>query len=396
MEIRELTPDDAPAIVTMSRDAFGGPLPPPDAMQWHDGMLRWGVFDGGTLVAKLNDRDYASGIRGRDVRTAGIAAVVVAPEYRGRGLGVRLMTHAMHAARERGVPISTLFRTVPALYRGLGYEQVADQVTGEFPAAALSRLRVPPGVFLRRATEADAPAIRAVYRRIVEAGSCLLTRTGPNFPASDAELIASFDGISLACDADGGAGGQVLGYASWRRGTGFGRGAALDVSDLLALRGPALVALLATVGSFEPVTPAIRIRTSGQDPLFWVAPGAGWTVHDVQPYMLRVLDLPAAVEAAGWPPGMDAAVELSVVDPLCPWHDGRHRLEIAGGRGSLTRFEGSAEVPVMTPQGLAVLLAGGGSAAAMRRAGLLDGVTNSDAVLDLIMSGPHPAILDFF
>ena len=87
MEIRELTPDDAPAIVTMSRDAFGGPLPPPDAMQWHDGMLRWGVFDGGTLVAKLNDRDYASGIRGRDVRTAGIAAVVVAPEYRGRGLG---------------------------------------------------------------------------------------------------------------------------------------------------------------------------------------------------------------------------------------------------------------------------------------------------------------------
>ncbi len=391
MEIRALTPDDGAAMVRLSREAFGGPPQQVDALRWHDGIRRWGVFDGATLVGKLNDRDYLSGIRGRDVPTAGIAGVMVVPEYRGRGLAGRLMTHALRAARERGAAVSTLFRTVPGMYRTLGYEQVAEQVVGEYPAGALSRLRVPAGIVGRRATAADAPAIREVYRRVVDEGSCLLTRTGPNFAATDDELLAAFDGISLAC----GENGEVHGYASWQRGNGWGSGAALEVSDLLALTAPALVALLAMVGSFEAVTPAVRIRTSGQDPMPWVVPGAGWAVSSVQPYMLRVLDVRGAVESAGWPRAADVSVDIALTDPLLPANDGRHRLEIADGRGTLVAG-GSGAVPI-TPQGLAVLLAGGSSVAAMRRAGLVGGATGRiDAALDAIMAGPRPAILDFF
>ncbi len=391
MEIRALTPEDGPAMVRLSREAFGGPSPSVDALQWHEGIRRWGVFDGRTLVAKLNDRDYLSGIRGRDVSTAGIAGVAVVPEYRGRGVAGRLMTHALRAARDRGAAVSTLFRTVPGMYRALGYEQVAEQVVGEYPAGALSRLRVPHGIVGRRATAADAAAIRAVYGRVVDEGSCLLTRTGPNFAATDEEMVGSFDGISLACDV----GGAVLGYASWQRGTGWGRGAALEVSDLLAVTAPALVALLAMVGSFEAVTPAVRIRTSGQDPVPWVVPGAGWAVDSVQPYMLRVLGLRAAIESAGWPRGIDVAVDVELSDPLLPANDGRHRLEIADGRGTLAAG-GSGAVRI-TPQGAAVLVAGGSSVAAMRRAGLVGPAPErTDAALDAIMAGPRPAILDFF
>jgi hypothetical protein len=57
----------------------------------------------------------------------------------------------------------------------------------------------------------------------------------------------------------------------------------------------------------------------------------------------------------------------------------------------------SGQALTVTPQGLAVLLAGGATAAVMRRAGLIAGPPGpADAVLDVIMAGPQPAILDFF
>ena len=144
--------------------------------------------------------------------------MLVAPEYRGTGLARQVMTHLLSQVRESGAAISTLFRTAPALYRSLGYEQVAELTFGELPAAALRGLRVRPPVTVRRATVDDGPAIRAVYARIVAAGSCLLTRTGPCFAATDQDMIDTFDGITLAVEPDG----AVSGYVSWNRGDGFG------------------------------------------------------------------------------------------------------------------------------------------------------------------------------
>ena len=183
--------------------------------------------------------------------------------------------------------ISTLFRTAPALYRSLGYEQVAELNSGELPATALRGLRVRPPITVRRATVADGPAIRAVYARVAAAGSCLLTRTGPCFPGTDQEMIDSFDGITLALDPDG----VVSGYVSWNRGEGFGPAALLAVTELHALDGAALESLLAVVGSFEAVTFKVRFRTLGTDPIHWMIPGPGWSVSRVEPYLLRVVDL---------------------------------------------------------------------------------------------------------
>lgn len=391
MEIRHLTSDDADASLRMSREAFGVPMGDRAAFTLGPGTHRWGLFDGATLAAKTVAREYTSMIGGRPVSTAGIAGVAVAPEYRGTGLARRLMADTMTRARDSGAVISTLFRTAPGLYRSLGYEQVAELVIGELPGSALAGLRVPPTVGLRRAATVDAPAIRAVYAQVAAEGSCLLTRTGPCFTATDADLLASFDGISLAV----GAGGSVDGYLSWHRGEGTGAGATLSAGDLLAVNRDALTALLALAGSFGAVTPMVRLRTSGSDPIHWVIPGAGWSVCDVRQYLLRVVDLPGAVAQRGWPRGLSGTVELTVDDPVCPWNSGRHRLVLAGGDGRLEA--GSGAGVTLAVAGLSLLIAGGVTCAELQRAGMIGGGSAADHwLLDAAMAGPRPAILDYF
>ena len=392
VEFRALTQDDADDSLRMSRDAFGVPIAGQAAFTWGSGIHRWGLFDGRILAAKAVDREYLSMIGGRPVTTAGIAGVAVAPEYRSLGLARSIMTDTLASARARGAVISTLFRTAPALYRSLGYEQVADLVIAELPVSALAGLRVVPAIRLRRAEAADAPAIRAVYAQLAAEGSCLLSRNGPCFTQSDAELIDAFDGITLAI----GEGGSVDGFASWHRGEGYGPGAIFTVHDLLGLTGDAVASLLAMAASFGAVTPTVRLRTSGADPVHWLIPGAGWTATDVRQYLLRVLDLAGAVEQRGWPATVSGVLEVSVHDQVCPWNTGEHR--IAFDRGSALVESGTGSGARMTPTGLALFLAGGGvSAAALRRAGMLSGGSPADdLLLDAAMAGPRPAILDYF
>jgi predicted acetyltransferase len=390
VSVRLLGAGDAGASTAMSAEAFGNPRSDISSFTVGPGLWRWGMFDGEVLAAKANDRSYESWFGGRRVPTAGVAGVAVAPEYRSTGLGRRVMTHLLHAARDRGAVIATLFRTAPALYRSLGFEQVAELVDAELPASALAGLSVPNGTSVRRARLRDMPALRDLYSQVACTGSGLLTRDGPAFTATDAEVLAAFDGITLAEQN-----GTVVGYLSWHRGPGYGHDAWTAAIDLLATTGDAHLALLAVLGSFAAVTPTIRLRTTGKDPLHWFVRGPGWRVTEVQQYMLRVLDLAGAVAARGWPATVTGRVELTVRDSVCPWNSGDHALVLDGGAGRLE--PGSGGGVAVTPTGLAVLFAGGVPTAALRRAGLISGGTADDQLLlDAAVAGPVPGILDYF
>ena len=389
VELRLLTEADAQASTTMSAHAFG--MPPADlsAFRLGPGVRRWGLFDGAVLAAKANERSYDCLIGGRRVSTAGVAGVAVAPEYRGTGLARQLMTHLLSSSRARGVSVSTLFRTAPALYRSLGFERVTDLVYGVLPTAALRGIR-PVATGLRRATPTDADAVRSVYRAVAAAGSCLLTRDGDAFSTHDP--IGQFDGVSLAVDESG-----VVGYVAWNRGTGYGDGAVLEVVELLATTGDGYRALLSAVAAFESVTPTVHLRTSGDDPVHWLIPGAGWAVRDVQPYMLRVIDAHAAIAARGWPVGVSLDTVIQIDDAVCPWNTGRHRLLIGAGSGRLLPVENDDTATILDPRALAVLFAGGVPISVLRRTGLVGGGDPAtDAELDAAFAGPRPAVLDYF
>ncbi|WP_168200978.1 enhanced intracellular survival protein Eis [Allokutzneria sp. NRRL B-24872] len=394
LTIRPLADEDVPARYELNRVAFGRTQPlsqvqatlPRIADQ--AGVNWWGVFDSrGALVADAADREQGQWFGGRLVPASGIAGVAVAPEFRGAGVAQKLLKHMLGAARDRGAVISTLMPSVPGLYRKLGWEQVGAIVDERVATTALQSVRPAAGVTVRRVTVEDFPTVMEVYRAYARAGNGLMERSGPLFKATPAEVLDEYR-MTLVEGPDG-----AEGYASWQRTDNYGPGAKLVVTDLVTLTDRALTTLVAQFGSWGTVAPTTELRLAVPDELTW-----GLPVHleraSTDAWMLRLVDASAAIAARGWPE-LRATVDLEIVDDVCPWNAGPHRLVVAAGSASLEPG-GSGEV-VISSRGLAVLYGGGASTAALRRSDLLHGGDGrTDALLDAAFAGPRPGLLDAF
>jgi predicted acetyltransferase len=393
LAVRRLVEADAAAARALGQEAFGVPTEPPSEPATVDrpGQVWFGAFDGETLAARMVDRSYDSYYGGAVVPTSGIAGVTVAAEYRGRGALGPLFAETLAAARARGAVVSTLFPTAPRIYRRFGYEVVADFFTAQVPTAALASVNRPDHVRARRAGPADYPAIQAVYDAWAGQQNGPLTRRGVSFPATAEEYLEEFTGVTVAVDA----GDSVLGYVSWSRGQGYGEKAVLEITDLLATGPGAYQALLLAMGSFSSVTPQTRIDTSGEDVLRTFLPTLDWQVVDSSPYMLRILDVAAALSLRRYPAGLTARLEFGLTGDFLADLDGGYLLDVDSGSARCRRAESADRL--LTPRGLALTYAGAQSAANLRMAGQLTGGDPAeDAVWDGLFGGRQAHIRDYF
>ncbi|WP_309648260.1 GNAT family N-acetyltransferase [Nocardioides sp.] len=392
---RRLTRDDFEQSMALSREAFGdlppGATPPSPESFPRPGYHAFGTFDGDQLVARVVTREYHSWFGGGTVPTGGIAGVAVTAERRGEKLLDELFRVVLaDGLRERGEVVSTLFCTAPGIYRKFGYELLCSYDEVEVPSATLARIRPPVGVRTRRATPADIDAVHEVYDTWAAAQNGPLTRRGPSFPADAKTFIDAFTGVTLAVDEAG----DVVGFASWQRGQGYGDSSSLEVSDLLALSGDAYRALWSVLGSFGSVVGQVRVRTSGHDVARLALPSAHWAVKAREPYMLRVHDVPGAFAARDWP--VDGDVSFSVSGDHVGTTNGSWQLVIDQGKATCTPTT-AADAPVLTPGGLALAWAGAQTCANLRMAGhLSDGTPEAEAALDRVFT-PRPIhIRDYF
>ncbi|HEX6870440.1 MAG TPA: GNAT family N-acetyltransferase, partial [Micromonosporaceae bacterium] len=191
--VRLLTPADQSAAWTLGSVAFGyhdQPMPESWAAD-RPGRRTWGAFDEtGRLVAKALDREHSHWFGGRVVPAAGVAGVVVAPEWRGSGLVRLVLTRLLAEARERGAVISTLFDTIPFPYRAVGYEEVGAMTWRTIPTLALAGIRPAPGITLRPAEVADVPALWELYRSAARASNGLMERAAPVFSYTPEQYLA--------------------------------------------------------------------------------------------------------------------------------------------------------------------------------------------------------------
>jgi predicted acetyltransferase len=393
---RPLTRDDFDQSMALSREAFGhlppGTTPPTAAGFPRPGYHAFGTFDDGHLVARVVTREYHSWFGGSAVPTGGIAGVAVTAERRGQKLLDDLFRVALDDGfRERAEVISTLFPTAPGIYRKFGYELVASYDEVEIPSSALTGIRAGDRVRTRRATPADFDAVREVYDVWAAAQNGPLTRRGPSFPTDAEGFIEAFTGVTLALDEEG----EVIGFASWQRGSGSGESSTLEVSDLLALNADAYRALWRVLGSFGSVVGQVRVCTSGDDVARLSLPSAHWNVVARSPYMLRVHDVPGAFAARDWP--VDGEVSFAAAGDHVGTINGSWQLTIEQGKATCTPTEETKGGPVLTPSGLALAWAGAQTCANLRMAGHLSGGTaQDDAVLDRMLE-PRPIhIRDYF
>ncbi len=111
-------------------------------------------------------------------------------------------------------------------------------------------------------------------------------------------------------------------------------------------------------------------------------------------WMLRLVDVRAALEARGYPPGLTARLELEVDDDLLAGNRGRITLEVADGRGSVS--DGGAGALKAHVRGLAPLYSGHLDAAALAAIGLVDGSAGALATASAIFAGPAPWMMEIF
>lgn len=391
-DVRPLTPADDDAAWLLGSTAFGyrDAERPENWTANSPSRHVWGVFDeSGRMLAKAVDLEQSHWFGGRIVPASGIAAVAVAPEVRGVGLSRMMLTRLLEGARARGAVISTLFDTTPFPYRAVGFEEVGALTYRSFPATAFTGVRVPDGVTLRPAVEADVPVIHELYLSMARSGAGLIERSGPRFTREPAQLLTDFHGVTVAI-----VGGEVHGYALWDRGSGYDSTGQVTVFDLIADLPQAAKALLSMLGTWAYVAPTVVLRVPDDDPLFTMIAASAMSVQSRQPWMLRLIDLAGAVAARGWPAHLTATVDLEVEDASCPWNAGSRRLVFAGGEGHVeTINEAGTQI---TARGLSALYAGAATPANLRRAGLLAGDTSADPLLSAAFAGPRPAILDYF
>jgi len=385
IQIRPLHRDDDPQVKKLWAEAFGeddqSPTAPPVNAVDRPGRHTVVADDHGTLAGAVVERDFTSWFGGREVPTSGIAGVTVALERRGTGLLDPLLEASRAVARERGALVSTMYPTAAGIYRRLGYEIVGALEDVEVPTAdlAVAGDTVP----VRRATLDDIPTIRAIYSRWAAAQHGPLTRTGPSFPTTDAEVLGEFSGITLAESSAG----RITGYASWKRGPGYGEKASIRVADLFAVDRPSLVSLLRALSHHASVAPHTIIRTSGFEP--WrllLRSNAGTVVHR-DPYGLAVLDV-QAFAAIGYPDAIEAELPFR-------WNDASYLLTVSGGRGEVTTTSVPDDARTFTDVGIALAFSGSQTSTSQRLLGHLSGSSIHDSTWDALVPGPLH-IRDYF
>lgn len=369
VNVRPLADSDAEAFARMRRLAFGVTSGAGPAEAW-SGLV---AEDATGPVGAIRAWRYHQFFGGKAVPCGGVASVVVLPHAGGRGVAGELLRAAVRLMRDADQPVSALYPTLPAVYRRHGWEHAGAMERLPVPIDALARLR--SDLPVRPAVEADLPHLYAAYLRTASRVDGMLDRSGPAFALGE---VLDLDLVHVVPGDDG-----LRGYLSADR-----RGDSIVVHDLVADDAPAARALLAGLGAWASVAAEASLRLI--DPAVDLLVPRVATPVDVHPWMLRVVDLPSAVAARGWPAATLAkpfAVDLDLTDADAPWHAGRHRLVWDGD--AVTCEPGGSGAVRITARGLAAWYAGAAGTATLRRAGLLDGGPADG--LDALIGGPKPA-----
>ncbi|WP_308250596.1 GNAT family N-acetyltransferase, partial [Nonomuraea rhizosphaerae] len=330
MEIRDITPGDLDAVLDVRKRSFG-PVPAADQERWREAALpalaegRYlGVFDGPRLAATARVRPFTQWWHGRPQPMAGVAAVTVNPEDRGRGVGRQLMRATVERAASFGDALSALYPATTPLYRSVGYEHAGSQHRLTLPAEALRTIPSTGAVKLRRMGPGDAAELVSVLRATHVAARA-------SGPISYDErtwalwLADEDDFLYLAPD----------GYVVYRWDNGD-----IDVENLVAASEETSRALWALVGSASSMAERVSANVAPDDQVMWLLRERSKEELKQTRWMLRVLDLAAAVERRGYPAAVTGEAVVQVSDPLCPANAGTWRLEFSGGHGAASRAGG--------------------------------------------------------
>ena len=120
----------------------------------------------------------------------------------------------------------------------------------------------------------------------------------------------------------------------------------------------------------------------------------GVSVQRRREWFTRVVDVPRALSACGYPAGLSAELQIEVADPLVADNDGRWILSVDDGRAEVRR--GGSGALTLQVSALAPLYTGHVSPHDLRRMGKLSGDDGALRTAAALFGGSPPWMADRF
>lgn len=327
---------------------------------------------------------------GRAVKAAGIAGVAVAPDMRGRGLGTQVMRSLLTELREQNYPLSSLYPATSPIYRAVGYGYGSIRTSWKARLDSLPATAA-VGVDVTEMTEEDLEEVRRAYAAFAATQAGLLDRPEDWWRK---RVLLDHDGREyyryVVRES-----GHVTGWIVYRLvGSKDDWRSDVQCRDLIWTTPRACRALLGLAALHRSTSSSMSWIGPPSDPLADLLHEDDIKHDGAFRTMARLLDVPAALEARGYNPAVDATVSIGVTDPLFEQNRGPWRIEVSDGQAKCVAVDDAdATTDVQT---LAQLWTGLTTPADAARTGLLTATREAMDALAAMFAGPVPWIGDFY
>ncbi len=396
------------AYYDIRAQAFG--RPESERAEWCDRVqrdvdsVRLGAYLGTELVGGLRVLPGAQWLNGRSVPMGAVAAAVVRPEFRNRGVARSLLFAGLDWMREQGIAVSSLHPASTRVYRSTGWEIAGMQETVLVDVRSLAALRgltdSGENAVVRLGPQ-DWETVRACYARAAASRHGFVDRSESFWnlrePASDDTDWFTY-GVRRRVGHDDG----LAGYVRYRQRAGDGWRYRLVVDDIVAATPTVARALWRFLGAHAMQVEPIEVHHACVDQLLLLLDEQDLVSRYPNRWMFRIVDLAAAVAGRGYPGDRNGSIEIDVEDPWPGGCSGRWRISVEAIDGRATRIDahgsavGAADRVSTDIGALSALMIGRFTASTLAGAGRMGGSPAALATLDSLLASPTPQMDDDF
>lgn len=342
LAFRATQPDEFGELILAIDGAFVGRFDAEDVARERavsDPERCFAAFEGAEIVGGAYDARLPMAVPGGRLleATAAVVGVGVKPTHTRRGVNTALMRLQLEAMRERGDAVAILHASEGAIYGRFGYGLATfetrldlERTHGRFVRGVepMGRVRLVG----REEARAAIAAVEAVLRTEVP-GMVAADDAGwfdYRFPERHGGESSHLSFALHETD------GVVDAYAAYAMRHAWPESVPRNELDVWGIAGATPAAYADMWRYCIGIDLVERVRTDHRPVddaiLHLLAEPRRAGARILDGIWLRLVDLPAALEARGY--AGEGSVVLAVADAFCPWNEGTYRLEVAGGEAT--------------------------------------------------------------
>lgn len=345
------------------------------------------LYDRAQIVGGLGILQLGQWYHSARVPMAGIAAVGIAPEYRGQGTAIALLQSVLQELHTQKTPISVLFSAAQPLYRKLGYEQAGTLCLWEVPT---DQIQIRDYSLPMQAVPNDSlqTEFATLYQQQASSINGNLDRNDVIWQT----LREAQNGMPAHLYRIGSV-EHPEGYLLFRH-QPEGKSYQIIVRDWVLLTPAAVKRFWTFLGDHRSQIDTVQWRSAPVDSLSLFLPDQTAKIRSIDRWMMRIVHVQHALEQRKYPQDIEAELHFEIQDSLLPDNTGKFVLAIANGTAQVTRGgRGDLQLDI---NALAALYTGLFSPEQLQLWGKVTGSEGALKTAKQVFSGALPWMPDFF